>query len=62
MFLELHLYTSGTKILFNISNIKTICVESKITNIYAGEACYQVKESYEEVVAAINNYIYLPNA
>ena len=55
MFLELTLSDKNSKILFNINRINSIYQIKGTTNIYIGEVVYQVRESYEEIVEAINN-------
>lgn len=62
MFLELHLSDNNEKIMLNINHINSIYQTNKKTNIYVGEVVYQVKESYEEIVKAINEYSNLPKA
>ena len=59
MFLELTLSDNNAKILININRINSI-YQKGITNIYVGEVVYQVRESYEEIVNAINKYGDLP--
>lgn len=62
MFLELHLSDNDEKIMLNIDRINSIYQIHAVTNIYAGEVVYQVKESYEEIADAINKYGDLPKA
>lgn len=57
MFLELHLSDNNEKIMLNINRINSFFQIAEETNIYVGMVVYRVKESYEEVVAAINNCI-----
>ena len=59
MFLELTLSDNNAKIIININRINSI-YQKGITNIYVGEVVYQVCESYEEIVNAINKYGDLP--
>ena len=54
MFLELHL--NDDKIMLNVNAIKSIYQVDGETRIYVGEVIYEVKESYEDIVKAINNY------
>lgn len=56
MFLELTVSDNNAKILFNINRINCIYQIKGVTNIYAGVVVYQVRESYEEIVEAINKY------
>lgn len=56
MFLELHLLDDGEKIMLNINRINSIFQTNGITNIYAGEDVYRVKESYEDIVKLIETY------
>lgn len=64
MFLELTLYSTDKKILININNINAIYAQEwvKKTNILVGEAVYAVKESYEDILKAINNWDRLTKA
>jgi hypothetical protein len=62
MFLGLHLSDNNEEIMFNINMINCIYQTKGTTNIYVGEVIYQVKESYEEIIKAINNYYDLPKA
>lgn len=62
MFLELTLSDNNAKIIFNINRINSIYQIKGATNIYAGEVVYQVRESYEEILKAINRYCNLPMA
>ncbi len=64
MFLELTLYSTDKKILINISNINAIYAQEweKKTIILVGAAMYAVKESYEDIVEAINNWDRLTKA
>ena len=57
MFLELHLSDNNEKVMLNINRINSIYQTNGKANIYVGEIIYRVKESYEEVVSAINNCI-----
>jgi len=54
MFLELHL--NDEKIMLNMNAIKSIYQVDGVTRIYVGEVIYEVKESYEDIVKAINNW------
>jgi len=54
MFLELHLSENNGKIMLNINRINCIYQTAGETSIYVGLVVYRVKESYEEVAAAIN--------
>lgn len=58
MFLELTLYSTDKKILININNISAIYAQEweKKTIIRLGVAMYAVKESYEDIVKALNNW------
>lgn len=60
MFLGLHLSDNNEKIMFNINMINCIYQTKGTTNIYVGEVVYQVRESYEEIVNAINKHGDLP--
>ena len=62
MFLELTLYSTDKKILININNVNAIQEFEKKTNILVGEVVYSVKESYEDIVKAINNWDRLTKA
>lgn len=56
-FVELHLLDNNEKVMLNINRINSIYqINGKVT-IYDEEVVYRVKESYEEVVALINNCI-----
>jgi len=57
MFLELHLSDNNEKVMLNINRINSIYQTNGKANIYVEEVVYRVNESYEEVVAAINNCI-----
>lgn len=57
MFLELHLKDNNEKIILNINHINSIYQIKGITNIYAGEVVYQVKESYEDIKKGIENIL-----
>ena len=57
MFVELHLSNNNEKVMLNINRINSIYEANGKANIYVEEVVYRVKESYEEVVAAINNCI-----
>lgn len=58
MFLELTLYSTDKKILININNIGAIFSQEweNKTIILVGGTMYAVKESYEDIVKAINNW------
>lgn len=60
MFLELHLFEDDEKILLNINKIQSIYQKEEATYIYIGEVVYRIKENYEDVIKAINNYYDLP--
>lgn len=66
MFLELHLFENlfedDEKILLNINKIQCIGQSKGITYIDVGDSIYRVKESYEDVIKAINNWNRLANA
>lgn len=62
MFLGLHLSDNNEEIMFNINMINCIYQTKGTTNIYVGEVVYQVRESYKEIVEAINKYGDLPMA
>ena len=59
MFLELHLSDDNEKIMVNINRINSIYQTNEKTNIYVGDVVYQVKESYEQIKEAINNWAML---
>lgn len=62
MFLELHLFESNEKIMLNIDKIQSIYQENAATYVYIGRIVYRVKESYEDIVEAINNWSKLAKA
>lgn len=62
MFIEFHLKDSNEKILVNLNKINAIYQQGSLTMIYAGEVVYSIKETYSEVVDAINNYYNLSRA
>ena len=62
MFLELHLLDDNTKILLNIQMIQCIGQAKGITYISYYDSILRVKESYEDVVEAINNWDRLTKA
>lgn len=62
MFLELHLRENDNKIMLNIDRIQSIYQERRGVSIYIGEIVYEVKESYEDIVEAINNWSKLAKA
>lgn len=62
MFLELHLLDDNTKTLLNIQKIQCIGQAKGITYIVIGDSILRVKESYEDVVEAINNWDRLTKA
>ena len=57
MFFELHLLDNNEKIMLNINRINSIYEANGKANIYVEEVVYRVKESYEEVRAAIKNVL-----
>lgn len=56
MFLELTFNLTEEKILININSVCAILPSEETTDIYIGEDVYRVKESYEDIVKAINNW------
>lgn len=56
MFLELTFNLTEEKILININSVCAILPSEEMTDIYIGEDVYRVKESYEDIVKAINNW------
>ncbi len=62
MFLELHLLDDNTKVLLNIQKIQCIGQAEGITYITIGDSILRVKEKYEDIVEAINNWDRLTNA
>ena len=61
MFLEFTLY-DDEKIIFNINHITAIHSEEGKTLINCGMNAYVIKENYNEVIEAINNYYNLSKA
>ena len=62
MFIEFHNYHNGEKILFNIANINIIYPKKGHTKIFIGGVVYEIRETYSEVIDAINNYYNLSKA
>lgn len=62
MFLELTLYSTEEKMLININRIGTILPDGEGTVILVDGVEYGVKESYEDIVKAINNWDRLTKA
>ena len=62
MFIEFHNYKDGGKILFNINNIRVIFPKGDHTKIYISGLVFDIKETYSEVIDAINNYYNLSKA
>lgn len=56
MFLELTLYSTEEKVLININRIGVVCPFMELTNIQVDGEIWGVKESYEDIVKAINNW------
>lgn len=54
MFLELHKAENDEKIMLNLDKIQSIYQEKEATYIYIGQIVYRVKESYEDIVNAID--------
>lgn len=57
MFIEFHLLDNNEKIMLNINHINSIYQTNGKAIINVNKICYEVAESYEEIVAAINNHI-----